>query len=91
MTEIPGGLQLVRTTAAFTETSTPEGLLRAHRVAEGVWGRVVVAEGVLGFVFEDTAGEPLRATPGEPLAIPPHRPHHVVLDGPVRFAVEFYK
>ena len=91
MTEIPGGMLLVRTTASFTETSTPKGLLRAHRVADGVWGRVVVAEGVLSFVFEDTAEEPLRATPGEPIVIPPNRPHHVVMEGPVRFAVEFYK
>ncbi|MEZ5215007.1 MAG: DUF1971 domain-containing protein [Ilumatobacteraceae bacterium] len=50
--ELPGGLVLVRTTPEFTEATVP-ALLRAHRVAEGVWGRLVVIEGAVDFGFED--------------------------------------
>ena len=88
---IPDGHLFVRVTAEFTSENVPKGLLRAHRVAEGVWGRAVVLEGELGFVFEDKPDEPRTARPGEPIVIPPNRPHHVVVDDSVRFVVEFYK
>ena len=38
--QLPDGLEHVRTTDVFDNTTVPAGLLRAHRVADGVWGRV---------------------------------------------------
>ena len=48
---LPPGLMLHRTTDVFTDTTVPAGLLRAHRVAQGLWGRLVVLEGRLRFVW----------------------------------------
>lgn len=89
-TELPEGLELARTTDVFDEDSVPAGLLRAHRVASGVWGRLVVHSGSLGFVFEDESDIVVAVGVGEHLVIPPDRPHHLELDGPVTFAVEFH-
>lgn len=88
---LPEGVELVRVTDDFDETTHPAGILRAHRVADGVWARLVVRTGELGFVFEDAPGETLRVTPDRPRVIPPARLHHVEIDGPVIFALEFYR
>ncbi|NNE12425.1 MAG: DUF1971 domain-containing protein, partial [Ilumatobacter sp.] len=70
----------------------PSGLLREHRIAEGVWGRLVVRDGALTFVFDGETASPssLVTAPGEQI-IPPGVPHHVVIGGAVRFVVEFYR
>jgi len=86
---LPEGLDLVRTTDVFDEANHPGGLLRAHRVADGVWGRLVVHSGALGFVFEDQSDRQLSVGAGESVVIPPARLHHVEFTGPVTFAIEF--
>jgi tellurite resistance-related uncharacterized protein len=89
--ELPSGLTLQRTTPTFDAHTTPAGLRKAHTVAVGVWGRLVVEDGSLGFVFEDTPDDVRTLTAGEHQVIPPARLHHVVINGPVRFAVEFHR
>ncbi len=82
-------MNLVRTTPEFDESTVPAGLLGEHRVAPGVWGRLIVRAGALGFGFE---GRPERVVPaGEHVAIPPDVTHHVRIVGPVRFVVEFHR
>lgn len=88
--ELPDDLRLVRTTPVFDKDSVPEGLLRAHRIATGVWGRLVVRSGSLGFRFEDHDTH-MQVLEGDTVVIPPDRPHHVVIGGPVRFVVEFHQ
>jgi tellurite resistance-related uncharacterized protein len=89
--DLPEGLTLQRTTPMFDEGSTPSGLRNAHAVAEGVWGRLLVDQGALGFVFEDTPDDVRTVQAGEQQVIPPARLHHVIIDGPVRFVVEFHR
>lgn len=89
--QLPDGLALQRTTPTFTEASTPRGLRGAHAVADGVWGRLVVESGSLGFVFEDTPEDVRTVRAGDYQVIPPNRLHHVVIDGSVRFVVEFHR
>lgn len=89
--DLPPGLVHVRTTPVFDTTTVPAGLLRAHEVAAGVWGRLAVRTGTLVFVFEDTPHEPIALGPGEAIAIPPGRPHHVELPSPATFVVEFHR
>ncbi|MBS1836243.1 MAG: DUF1971 domain-containing protein [Actinobacteria bacterium] len=89
--EMPDGLELARTTDVFDETNHPGGLLRAHEVADGVWGRLVVHTGSLRFVFDDEADRPRTVDAGRSQVIPPRRRHHVELDGPVTFAIEFHR
>lgn len=88
---LPEGLTHVRTTDVFDNDTVPAGLLRAHRVAEGVWGRLVVHTGQVDFVFEDTPDEPITVAADQSVVIPPQRRHHVELDGPATFAVEFHR
>ena len=52
---LPDDLDFARWTPTFDETSVPAGLLAANRAADGVWGRLVVESGAIGFVFEDAA------------------------------------
>lgn len=88
---LPEGLDHVRTTDLFDEATVPAGLLRAHRVADGVWGNLVVRSGTVTFVFDDEPDRPIAVQVGEAVAIPPARQHHVELAGPATFAVEFHR
>jgi tellurite resistance-related uncharacterized protein len=88
---LPDGLEHVRTTDVFDPTTVPAGLLRAHRVADGVWGRLVVHTGTVTFVFDDEPDRPISVGAGDTVAIPPGRPHHLELDQPATFAVEFHR
>lgn len=88
---LPAGLRLARTTPTFDQDTVPPGLLATHRVADRVWGRLVVHTGALTFHFEDEPGRHRRVGAGQDLVIPPNRPHHLELDGPVTFAVEFHR
>lgn len=87
---MPPGLTLTRTTPEFTESSVPPGLLRAHHVGAGVWGRVCVRAGELRFVFEDSPGTSHQLRAGDSLDIPPAVAHRVEPTDSVRFVVEFY-
>ena len=86
---LPSGFVLDRTTAEFDERSVPAGLLRDHRIAPGVWGRLVVRSGALRFGFGDDPE--FAVTAGESVVIPPQQVHHVAVVGPVRFAIEFHR
>ena len=88
--ELPSGLELVRTTDEFTAETVPAGLLRAHRVASGSWGRLVVRGGSVRFVWEEPgAGDPLELVEGDSVVIPPDTPHRVEPGDDARFVVEF--
>ena len=89
--ELPDGLQHVRTTDTFDQDHHPAGLRRAHRVADGVWARLVVHTGAVKFVFEDAPDAVIEAVAGASVVIPPGRLHHVDISGPVTFALEFHR
>jgi len=87
---IPDDLTLVRTTNVFDNDNVPKGLLRAHKIAAGRWGRLVVRRGSVRFVFEDEPGDAFIVDEGEHVVIPPERLHHVAFEEPGAFVVEFY-
>ncbi len=68
----------------------PQGLLHDHRIAADVWGRLIVSTGSLQLVFSGTDAEQ-TVDADHPGIIPPAQPHHVVIDGPVSFVVEFHR
>jgi tellurite resistance-related uncharacterized protein len=89
---LPDGLEHVRTTPVFDNESVPPGLLAAHRIAEGVWGRLVVHSGSLLFRFEDTRETGRFIAASEHMIIPPGRAHRIELgDEPTTFAIEFHR
>ncbi|MGE0879267.1 MAG: DUF1971 domain-containing protein [Acidimicrobiia bacterium] len=89
--ELPAGLTLVRTTDRFDEHHHPAGLRRAHRVADGVWARLVVSTGSLVFVFEDDLDHRMTVAAGDSVVIPPARLHHVDIGEAVTFFLEFHR
>ena len=88
--ELPPGLELARTTPEFDEHSIPAGLRSGHRVADGVWGRLVVYSGEVDFCFDDEP-KPRRICSGEHQVIQPARVHHLAVVGPVRLAVVLHR
>ena len=88
--ELPEGLHRVRTSAVWDEQSMPAGLRRAHRVAAGTWGRIVVHDGRLRFAAATTPAIDVELDAGSAQGIPPEVRHEVEPLGAVRFAVEFF-
>ncbi len=88
--ELPPEARLVRTTREFSAGDVPAGLLSAHRMAEGVWGRLCVRAGSVVFVLEDP--ERSRSLEGGDVqVIEPGVPHRVEPSAGARFVVEFYR
>jgi tellurite resistance-related uncharacterized protein len=87
--ELPDGLRLVRSSPEWDEQSMPVGLRRAHRIAGGTWGRVVVRHGKLRFVAATEPELDVVLGPGSTQAIPPDVVHDVHPLGQVRFSIDF--
>ena len=87
--ELPDGLRLVRIGPEWDEKTMPAGLGRAHRLAGGTWGRIVVHDGRLRFTMTGDPPLDVELAPGATQAIPPGIAHEVRPLGPVRFEVEF--
>ena len=87
--ELPEGLQVVRSTATWDETSMPAGLRRAHRIGAGQWGRIKVEDGRLRFRAATEPPLEVLVESGATQAIPPETDHDVEPQGAVRFLVEF--
>ena len=89
--DLPPDVRKYGETPEFDGKSAPEALRRAHRTRPGVWGRLTVRSGALDYVLP---GPPRRSRPvvaGESAIIEPEVEHHVAIDGPVTFRIEFYR
>jgi tellurite resistance-related uncharacterized protein len=89
--ELPREVLFERTTDELTAESTPRGLLRAHRLAPGIWGLLRVSEGSMTFVWEGDDARRLVLLAGDSLVIAPEVRHHIEPAADVRFVVEFYR
>ena len=87
--ELPEGLRWVRTSATWDERTMPAGLRRAHRVASGSWGLIVVHAGRLRFAAATTPVTDVELEAGSRQGIPPEVIHEVEPSRAVRFSVEF--
>ncbi len=84
----PPDLRPYRRTPEFDAQTTPGALQRAHSTRPGTWAQLHVLAGAL--VFRDLVSGHEQALPtGVHRVIFPERPHEVVINGPVRFFVEF--
>lgn len=88
---LPEGLELQRTTDEFTAETVPRGLLRAHRIADGVWGRLRVRAGSVRFIEEVEPEQVTELGEGDTKVITPGLPHRVEPDDEARFAIEFHR
>lgn len=89
--EFPEGLEPVRSTPEFDQDSVPEKLLQSHSTQPGVWGLIRILEGELGYWVEAGNGREIRLTPSRGGVIVPEMSHRLLLKGPVRFFVEFFR
>jgi tellurite resistance-related uncharacterized protein len=87
---LPDDVSLARTTPEMTPETVPGGLLRSHRTAPSVWGRLRVLHGAVTFVDEGS-GEARRVAEGEVQVIEPETPHHVEPEPGASFVVDFYR
>jgi tellurite resistance-related uncharacterized protein len=89
--ELPEGLVVERTAGPFDESTLPAGLLRAHRLPAGTWGRLRVLDGAVDFwLGTDVAVEHHLGT-GQSQPIPPDVTHEVRPTGPVRLIIDFLR
>lgn len=86
---LPKNAVKVGSTPSMTNETVVTGILKKHLAPKGKTGLLVVEEGHLQFLWEDN-NTLLDADPDHPIVIFPERYHHVILDKPVRFRVEFY-
>ncbi len=89
--KMPDGLVHSRTSPEFSARSVPAGLLRAHRLAEEVWGQLCVTSGTVEFSFEHDPAHPILVGTGEQQAIPPSVLHHGTPSVDAAFHIDFYR
>lgn len=85
--EPPEGLELYRS-QHFDEQSLPAALCGEHRLRAGVWGRLELQRGRLGFVADAIAYRRSLVAPAVQW-IPPGVTHRVVLDGAMAMQLDF--
>jgi tellurite methyltransferase len=88
--ELPERLEYLRT-SEWDERSMPQGLRRAHRLGEGIWGLLRVQSGTLSFRMAGRQPELADLGPGAAQAIPPGFEHDVTPAEAIRFSVDFLK
>jgi tellurite methyltransferase len=89
--ELPGGLTTVRTLGPFDAGDLPAGLRSAHRLPDGTWGLVRVLDGSVGLAVETDPPILARVGAGGSHPLPPGVDHRLVVDGPVRLAVDLLR
>jgi tellurite methyltransferase len=87
--EMPEGLRLLRTSAQWDEHTMPNGLRRAHRIAAGTWGRIVVHDGHLRFAAQTEPRLETVLSCGSIQAIPPEVEHEIEPLDRVCFSIDF--
>lgn len=91
---LPPDVQPYRRTPAFTETTVPPALLKAHTTKEGTWGLIHVLEGRLAYRINDPrrpVSETVLTADGPAGVVEPTILHEVRPLGPVSFFVEFHR
>lgn len=91
MKEIPPNASAYKKTATFTEETVPKALLADHNTKEGVWGKIVVLEGLLEYTIQEPSVEVIELHPEHHGVVEPQIRHHVKPLGEVKFYVEFYR
>jgi tellurite resistance-related uncharacterized protein len=89
--ELPEHCEYLRTTPEWTEETAPPALLRVHRLARGIWGRITLFEGSMRFVMPTGTPGEVELDAGDVRGVPPEIDHVVVPLGGVRFSIELFR
>ena len=88
--QLPDGLVPSGRSLDFTQDTLPDALQREHKLGAGRWGVLHVLEGQLRFVDLANGCERSVVAPDR-ITIRPQAPHRVVLTGPLRCRIDFYR
>lgn len=88
--KLPADAKFSVSTPILTDTTVPRQILGKHMTPKGKCGLLVVLKGNLQLVWEDT-GVIHDADPGHPVLLYPERYHHIQMDGPSEFRIDFYE
>jgi hypothetical protein len=88
--ELPDPADVVGRTPEFTERTLPEALRTDHATAAGVWGRIVIAVGLVRYRVP-ALGVDRDLGPGVPGIVVPEVRHALEPRGAVRLHVEFLR
>ena len=91
---LPREAEYYRSTAVFTESTVPAGLLADHSTKDGVWGMIRVLSGKLRYQISDPRRETFTSVlepPAQTGVIEPTILHRVETVGPVEFQVDFFR
>ena len=91
MKTLPSHLVAYKMTPEFTEASVPPDLLKSHNTKAGVWGKIIVLEGILEYRILQPDFEVVTLGVDKHGVVEPTVPHEVEPKGPVRFCAEFYR
>jgi tellurite methyltransferase len=86
--ELPDRLRILRSIGPFDEETLPAGLRGDHRLADGIWGRLSVIRGTVGFRMASDDPLEIRLAAGDEQAIPPLLVHRVVPEGAMEIVIE---
>jgi tellurite resistance-related uncharacterized protein len=90
MESIPDTVARYQSTPVFDEESISEAFLSPHCTKRGVWAKIIVSEGKLRYVVDETKEE-RQLDPDHPGIVPPRERHFIRPVGKVRFYIEFYR
>ena len=88
--KLPANAKFSVSTPVLTDTTVPRQILGKHMTPKGKCGLLVVLKGNLQLVWEDT-GVIHDADPEHPVLLYPERYHHIQMDGPSEFRIDFYE
>ncbi len=88
--KLPEGLVPSGGSLTFSEETIPEALQKEHKLASGRWGVLHVFAGTVRFVNLETNEESEVSAPDH-VIIHPEAQHRVVVTGPVRCRVDFFR
>ena len=89
--EFPAGLTEYKRTPVFTETTVAAGLLHEHSTKAGVWGMILVEEGMLEYTVHYPEDRIQQLHGGDTAVVVPQMKHRVRPLDVVRFCVAFYR
>lgn len=87
---MPQGLELLREAGPWDHGSMPEGLRRSHRIAQGVWGLLIVHHGRAAIRMETQPPIDCTLEGGSSQPIPPGVAHEVQLFETAHVGVQFW-
>ena len=88
--ELPDDVRCYKRIGPFRGDEIPQGLLREHRLKEGVWGRMKLLDGSLRFIWDDGSGEVAQLDSPDFVIVPPIIPHHLENTEDAQISIEFF-